>query len=101
MTFTMRDYYRNLRGGLCPQCGRDRDADGLLCQRCLEGNRRRGALVPDKLKKRYRREYRIRKRKAGLCPKCGKPPAPGRVHCRPCLDAEIRRRGNHVKIYCH
>lgn len=94
MTFTMKDYYRNLRAGLCPQCGGERDADGFLCLKCLAGNRRRGALISRSKKTQYQQRYRVKNKRNGLCPDCGSPPVPGKVHCQKCLDAAWRlRRG--------
>lgn len=88
----MKHYYRNLRAGLCPMCGRERDAEGFYCQHCLEGNRRRGAKVTTEAKSRYQQTYRTKNRRQGLCSECGQVPEPGRKRCRKCLNKEADRR---------
>lgn len=92
MASAKKYYYRNLRARKCPVCGGKRDAEGILCRRCLGENNRRRLSLPQNLKTIHQARYRARNKKEGLCPEDGRVPAPGRTYCQGCLDYMKERR---------
>jgi len=99
----MRRYYARLKRGLCPECGGERDGEGIQCRSCRKGNReaqQRGK-TKERTNKYMSRLFKSR-RAEGMCAYCGREiDESGYRMCSKCrkhVRDYYRRPGVHEKI---